>query len=336
MNKIIAIIVCAVIAVGLIGGCKKRDSARYLVVSEVTHFEIQGNGKTLNLPVFAGTLSTDEIARDVSLADYYYKKLSAVYEFKSFTFMNASATETLLDQDGPLTAAQRVYEYEDSLSKIELLLTSFTREKAGYLFRISDTKSGQVRDHAVEVKSGQSASVGALYDVAHNRGRLVAISNFSLAVTRDLTPEQLTEFLENKNTPRGGKAPDYFTTGDQRWMNELFGVNAVKLPIEPPIPNPDDTTKFIKFDAPPTPIGSMIPDYSAAAKQSGIQGTVFVQAYISKSGEVKSAKVVRSLHVDLDSAAVRTVRATRFKSAMQNGNPVGVWVTIPFRFKLDP
>ena len=141
MNRIIAIVACVAIVGGLIGGCKKREAERYLIVSEVTHFEIQGNGKTLNLPVFAGTLSTDEIARDVSLADYYYQKLSAVYEFKSFTFVNASVTETLLDQSGVLPAPLRVYEYQDSLSKIELLMTAFTREKATYLFRISDKKA---------------------------------------------------------------------------------------------------------------------------------------------------------------------------------------------------
>ena len=177
--------------------------------------------------------------------------------------------------------------------------------------------------------------MGTLYDREHNRGHLIAVSALSLTVTPQLTVEQLTAFLKSKNTPRGDHAPEYFTAGDQRWMDDLFGAHAAKLPLEPPIPAPDDTTKFIELDSPPTPIGSMSPEYPASAKQSGIQGSVFVQAYIGKNGEVKATKVVRSLQVDLDSAAVRTVRATRFKPAMQNGNPVGVWVTIPFRFKLN-
>ena len=335
MNKLAAAAALAAVVCLVLCGCRKREPERFLVASEIAHFEIQGNGKTLNLPVFAGTLSTDEIARDVSLADYYYQKLSAVYEFKAFTFVNATTTETLLDRSGEFTAPQKVYEFQDSLSKIELWMTAFTSEKATCLFRLSDKKNGQVRDHAVEVPAGKSSSVGTLYDREKNRGHLIAVSALSLTVTPQVTVEQLTAFLKNKNTPRGGNAPEFFKSSDQRWMDELFGAQAVKLPVEPAIPAPDDTTKYIELDVPPTPIGSMMPEYSAAAKQSGIEGTVFVQAYINKNGEVKSAKIIRGLHADLDSAAVRAVYSTRFQPAMQKGNPVGVWVTIPFRFKLN-
>jgi TonB family protein len=326
---------------GVLLGCKGREAARFLVVSEVTHFEIQGNGKALNFPVFAGTLSTDDIARDVTLAEYYYKKLASVYEFKSFTFVNTKASETLLDREGKLAAPQPVYAYEDSSSRLELWLISFTRTQASYLFRITDKFSGQVRDYTVEVPEGKSASVGILFDRAQNRGHLISISVLSLPITSQLTVEQFAAFLKKKNTPRGGKAPEFFPPGDQRWMDEIFGAKAVKLPIESPQPGSDDSTAVVEFDSPPHPVGGMqgLADliiYPPSAKKDSVEGRVFVQAFIGKDGTVTKARVIRGVRADLDSAAVHAVCSMRFSPALQAGNPVAVWITIPIQFILRP
>ncbi len=110
--------------------------------------------------MFAATLRVEEILRDVKLAEYYYEKLSPVYDFKSFTFAGASSRETLLDRPGPLHAPLPVYSYEDSLARLELSLTIFDENAATYVFRITDKHTGQVRDHAVSVPAGKSASVG--------------------------------------------------------------------------------------------------------------------------------------------------------------------------------
>jgi TonB family protein len=319
-------------------GCKGHEAARYLIVSEATHFEIQGNGKALNFPVFVGTLSTEAIARDVTLAEYYYQKLSSVYDFKSFTYMNAKVTETLLDREGKLAAPQPVYTFGDSSSRLELSLISFTRAQATYLFHLTDRQSGQVRDHNVEVPAGKSASVGTLFDRMHNRGHLISICTLSLPVTPALTVEQLTAFLQSKNTPRGGKMAEFFPPGDQRWMDEIFRAKAAKLPLEPPVPG-GDSTQLVDFDTPPGPVGGIQAlakqiVYPPSAKQDGVEGRVFVMALIGKDGEVRSAEVARGVRADLDSAAIIAVRNTTFTPALQQGNPVAVWVTIPIQFAM--
>jgi len=341
MKKFFAAVALMTVAAGAFFGCKGREAACFLVVSEATHFEIQGNGKTLNFPVFVGTLGTDNIARDVTLAEYYYDKLSSVYEFKAFTYMNGKVTETLLDREGKLPAPQAVYSYEDSSSRLELFLLAFTRTQATYLFRLSDKAGGQVRDHTVDVPAGKSASVGTLFDRAHNRGHLISISTLSLPVTSQLTVEQLTAFLQTKNTPRGGKAPEFFPAGDQRWMDEIFGSKGLKLPVKPPIPRAGDSTDSVVFDTPPGPVGGMqalvdLVVYPPSARREGIEGRVFVTAFIGRDGEVRSVKVVRGVRADLDSAAVNAVRGVHFTPALQKENPVAVWITIPIQFTLRP
>lgn len=339
MKKFSAVIALLAVAAAAFFGCKGREGTRFLVVSEATHFEIQGNGKTLNFPVFVGTLRTEAIARDVSLAEYYYDKLSSLYEFKAFTYMNGKVTETLLDREGKLVAPQTVYSYEDSSSRLELFLLSFTRTQASYLFRLSDKSGGQVRDHTVDVPAGKSASVGTLFDRVHNRGHLISISTLSLPVTSQLTVEQLTAFLQSKNTPRGGKTPPFFPAGDQRWMDEIFASKGIKLPVEPPTPGVGDSTNSVVFDTPPGPLGGMqaLVDrvvYPPSAKREGIEGRVFVTAFIGKDGEVQSARVIRGVRADLDSAAVNAVRGVHFTPALQKENPVAVWITIPIQFTL--
>ena len=341
MKKSFTIIALLAVAAGAFFGCKGRENARFLVVSEATHFEIQGNGKTLNFPVFVGTLRTDNIARDVTLAEYYYAKLSSVYEFKAFSYMNGKVTETLLDREGKLTAPQPVYSFEDSSSRLELFLLSFTQTQASYLFRLSDKSGAQVRDHTVDVPAGKSASVGTLFDRAHNRGHLISISTLSLPVTPHTTAEQLAAFLQTKNAPRGGKAPEFFSAGDQRWMDEIFGSKGIKLPVEPPIPGAGDSTDSVVFDTPPAPVGGMQAlvervVYPLSAKNEGIEGRVFVMAFVGADGEVKSAKVVRGVRADLDSAALNAVRGVHFTPALQKENPVAVWITIPIQFTLGP
>ncbi len=330
----------------LIGGlllfsCGGKPPSQTLIVSEAAHFMIQGNGTALNLPIFAGTLGVDEIVRDVTLAEYYYDKLSAVYNFQAFNFMAANASEYLLDRPGSLIAPQTIYAYDDSVSHIELLLVSYSNHTAQYLFRISDKRTGQVRDHTVEVPNGKSASIGLLFDKEHNRGHLISISMDELEMTPQVTPDQLADFLRQKNTPRGQSAPAGFKPGDQRWMDELFGERAIRLPVEPP-PQPDEAEDdvFIPMDVPPSPIGGMQAIttrviYPETARRDSIVGQVIVQAYIDKEGHVKRLKVAKSVRADLDSAAVNAIREVQFTPAQNAGQPVGVWIAIPVMFKLQ-
>lgn len=336
--SLLGLLVCVLL---LAASCAHKTE-RYLVVSEIAHFEIQGNGTALNLPVFAGTLGIEQIVRDVKLAEYYYDKLSSVYDFKSFTFVGSSSRETLLDKAGMLHVPQLVYDYEDSLAHLELSLTTFDENAATYVFRITEKHTGQIRDHAVTVPAGKSASVGSLFDREHNRGHLISISALSLPITSSLTPAELADFLADKNTPRGEAETTHFQPGDQKWMDELFGTRAIELPIAETVSDSAAHEEpLVEYDTPPSPVGGMQAigekiHYPPEARADGVEGEVIVEVAIDENGKVGDTRILRSVRADLDSAAVAALRDVVFHPAMKDGQPIAIRVAIPIRFRLNP
>jgi protein TonB len=90
---------------------------------------------------------------------------------------------------------------------------------------------------------------------------------------------------------------------------------------------------FVYVEELPQAITRVPPDYPDIARQSGIEGTVMIQALVGKDGKVKDTKVVKSIPV-LDDAATSAVRQWVFKPALTNNKPVAVWVAVPVRFTL--
>lgn len=75
------------------------------------------------------------------------------------------------------------------------------------------------------------------------------------------------------------------------------------------------------------------PPYPAIARQAHIQGTVVLQATISKNGTIENLKVV-SGHPMLVQSALDTVRQWRYKPYILNGEPVEVETNINVNFTL--
>jgi TonB family protein len=335
-----AIVVATLIAIILSFGSCSHLHNRYLIISEATHFAIQGNGTSLNLPIFAGTLDVEQIVRDVTLAEYYYNKLSSVYDFKSFTFIGNSSSESLLDRTGRLHEPQRVYAFEDSSSSLELSLVSFERETAEYAFRITDKRTGQVRDHFVEVPGGKSASIGTLFDREKNRGHLVSISMQCLTIGHSLTPDALATFLKEKNTIHGAAPPAKFKPSDQRWMDELFGPGKMELDVAASMQADSATgAQFVHYDTPPEPLGGMralaaLIKYPKSALMDSTEGQVVVEVLIDETGRTSEWRVIKAVRNDLDSAAVNALREVLFIPARIQGRAVAVRVAIPIAFRL--
>ncbi|MBU1707249.1 energy transducer TonB [bacterium] len=321
--------------------CGGGRQHKYIIVSEVTHFEIQGNGTSLNFPVFARTIDVEQIVYNVNLAEHYYEKLSAIYDFKSFTFIATTPSEYLLEKEGTLHQPQTIYAFADSISKVDIALVAFTGQQARYAFRISDIPAGQVRDHYVDVPDGQSASIGTLYDREANKGHLIIISMMSQEITNELTPETFADFLKRKNASQNGREVGSFKPSDQRWMDEIFGPGTYKLPLE--TTESEDIIgedELRPFDTPPQIIGGIQSlskniKYPKSAKADKIEGRVIVKLQVNQHGDVTWVKVVKGVRADLDSAAVDAVKKTSFKPAIYKSEPVSVWIAIPIEFKMQ-
>ena len=76
--------------------------------------------------------------------------------------------------------------------------------------------------------------------------------------------------------------------------------------------------------------------YPQMARESGIQGRVFVNFVVEPDGSVSNVNVMRSLGGGCDEEAVRVVKnMPKWKPGKQRGKPVRVSYILPIQFKLQ-
>ncbi len=76
------------------------------------------------------------------------------------------------------------------------------------------------------------------------------------------------------------------------------------------------------------------PNYPQLAKQARIQGTVVLQAEISKDGTIQNLQLI-SGHPMLAPAAIEAVKQWRYKPYLLNGEPVAVETQVVVNFSLS-
>jgi len=106
--------------------------------------------------------------------------------------------------------------------------------------------------------------------------------------------------------------------------------------VEPP--KFGTTSKFVVYEDAPVPIKQTPPEYPDFARNSGIEGEVWLEVEVFADGTVGAIDVVQSLLSGpggLDEAAKKAVRQWEFQPAKSGGKPVSVWVTFPIEFTLD-
>ncbi len=103
----------------------------------------------------------------------------------------------------------------------------------------------------------------------------------------------------------------------------------------PPPPPSGPQVRFIPYDDPPVPLTPIRPKYPEIAQEAGIEGTVFIQAFIDRQGRVIETTIIKGIpNTGLDEAAIKAIRKTRFRPARQRERAVGVWISIPVNFRL--
>lgn len=75
--------------------------------------------------------------------------------------------------------------------------------------------------------------------------------------------------------------------------------------------------------------------YPKAAREEGVEGSIEVRAQITREGQVANTNIVASLHPELDRIVVNAVKRTRFEPATRAGEPLDIWIAIPFVFALN-
>jgi len=132
--------------------------------------------------------------------------------------------------------------------------------------------------------------------------------------------------------------------GEKGGTNTFNPEETGKGPIEPVKPREDETIRtFAEIDASfPGGEGAMLKFlteniyYPPAAKEAGIEGTVYVNFTVAKDGSLSDIKVKKGLGMGLDEAAIEGVKKMpKWTPARQNGNATRLSKTIPVKFKLN-
>jgi periplasmic protein TonB len=83
----------------------------------------------------------------------------------------------------------------------------------------------------------------------------------------------------------------------------------------------------------PRLIHSVEPEYTEAARNAKISGTVLVNLIVEPNGNPTHIRIVRGLGMGLDEKAIQAVQQYIFKPGMKNGKPVRVELNISLNFQ---
>jgi periplasmic protein TonB len=98
------------------------------------------------------------------------------------------------------------------------------------------------------------------------------------------------------------------------------------------------TPRFVAYEDAPVAVRKIPPFYPEFAKRSGLQGDVWVDVEVFKTGKVGAIEIKKSLMAGqggLDEEAIKAVRQWEFEPAKSGGKPVSCWVTFPVGFYLE-
>jgi protein TonB len=138
----------------------------------------------------------------------------------------------------------------------------------------------------------------------------------------------VTEFAGNNSVGDGIEKKDIIQINEQP-----------ALPPKEETEIEEETGYFVAVEEMPEPLGGVksIQEkivYPEIAKRAGVEGKVFVKAFVDETGTVTSAEIVKGIGAGCDEAAIDAVLQTKFSPGKQRGRPIKVQVTIPIVFKL--
>lgn len=149
-----------------------------------------------------------------------------------------------------------------------------------------------------------------------------------IAVKEEEVPEEQPEIMKQEDLV-AAITEDY---------SDSLDINAGDLVLEDPnaIPSYDE---FVPFEVPPKPLADFSPQpaFPEMAQRAGVPGKVTAQVYVDKKGEVKKWRIIQAKpdNLGFQAEVEKILPKWKFTPAIQQGNPVGVWIAIPFTFKVQ-
>ena len=163
-------------------------------------------------------------------------------------------------------------------------------------------------------------------------------------------PRDVVTGVAGFDTGAGGAAPA--RGAHQEVATGVAGFGAPAAPeAEPPPPAPPATASGFEVALPDPPPAEAAapsdrddspveiefkptPEYSAEAREAGIEGDVLLEVEFSAAGVVRVLRVIEGLGYGLDALAIRAAEQVRFTPAVRNGQPVDTRAVVTIMFRL--
>lgn len=163
------------------------------------------------------------------------------------------------------------------------------------------------------------------------------------------TVEDIDQTKQEKRPPPPPKPPIPIEAPSEDVLEDIeIASTEIDLSAEMEAPPPpkeekkieEEPTYFVAVEEMPEPIGGIQAiqskiKYPEIAKRAGVEGKVYVLAFVDETGTVTDVKLLKGLGAGCDEEALNAVRQTKFKPGKQRGKPVKVQVSIPIIFKLQ-
>jgi protein TonB len=106
------------------------------------------------------------------------------------------------------------------------------------------------------------------------------------------------------------------------------------LPVDDPVPPP---STFTPYEQAPRLIKSVQPEYPSMARSAAVPGKVWTKFYVDKRGEVREVAILKASPEGLgfEEETIKAIKQWKFTPALQNEQPVGVWVGQVIVFKIE-
>jgi len=139
--------------------------------------------------------------------------------------------------------------------------------------------------------------------------------------------------VEDDAPAQAAEAPSEFAQA--ALADNASAGTAATQPGDDATPQPDADGFSKGIQGLPRMSAGVRPVYPLGARHRGEQGNVTVRVQVGADGRVKGAAIARSSdHLELDQAALKAIRRTRFIPGRKNGVPVKSESLITFRFQL--
>ncbi|TAK61964.1 MAG: energy transducer TonB [Bacteroidetes bacterium] len=173
--------------------------------------------------------------------------------------------------------------------------------------------------HDIEISP---SAIGQFPAMKTSVGIPIPVPDVEISTDATIPPQtEFTGYVSNEKNCTTCGNNGVISTGDKPYI--LDDVEEAEPPIWQPV------------EILPVPIKQIKPEYPLMAQLAGIEGTVWVNCLVDKSGRVKKVMVMKSDSEIFDEPAKQAALQWVFKPAIMNSGAVSVWASIPFRFTME-